>query len=511
MWALPWILLFRVQRWALDARRRDRTWRYLAWSALAGVMAALLVISLVTVVGVLVSVHLWWLAVLVVAIAGVPVLQPQLMRHVIAPRGWYRVAFWLGHFGTANDSDAHALVYAAWAVVRKPSPAGEAWIAERRDRRKPLGDAEVVTTALLVAARGDAATARALLRSTLDLVEYHPVVRELAGEWLACDAAERGAWHELVADAQAARFPATPLTYFLEGLAVARVQAARDGSIASAGGAGARTGAGPSRLELVARWLAAPYRRVTRALLVAPYAPPVPPVSEPAAPEPAVAEQSPLPRAVAAHLALSRRRVDAPGLAATVAAWDAALGDAATKAWLARRALELDAPLGASERAARDVATAITDELARLAEACTLGAPPSRGPIGEALARRLRHGRLDALEAAFSRWADRRHDGAARSPVDEWREVVALRAAYDAAAAAGGLDLRRLAFPHAYKTGVAMAVWLWNARDEYALSHAISAWLCGEARTVGDAEAIEVCARNARLAVPTRTGKVTTG
>jgi hypothetical protein len=55
---------------------------------------------------------------------------------------------------------------------------------------------------------------------------------------------------------------------------------------------------------------------------------------------------------------------------------------------------------------------------------------------------------------------------------------------------------------------VAMAVWLWNARDEYALSHAISAWLCGEARAVGDAEAIEVCARNTRLTVPTRTGKV---
>ena len=491
MWALPWILLFRVQRWALDARRRDRTWRYLAWSALAGVIAALLIASLVAVVGVLVAVHLWWLAVLVVVVAGVPVAQPQLMRHVIAPRGWYRVAFWLGHFGTTNDSDAHALVYAAWAIVRKPSPAGEAWIALRRDRRKPLGDAEVVTTALLVAARGDVDAARVLMRSVLDLVEYHAVVRELAGEWLACDAAERGAWHELVADAQAARFPATPLTYFLEGLA------------------GARTGAGPSRVELVLRWLAAPHRRITRALLAAPYAASVPPVSEPGLPA-APPDEPPLPRAVAAHLALSRGHVDAPGLATAVAAWDAALGDAATKAWLARRALELDAPLGASERAARDVAAAITDELARIADACTLGAPPSRGLIGEPLARRLRHGRLDALEAAFTRWADRRHDGAARSPVDEWRELVALRAAYDAAAAAGGLDLRRLAFPHAYKTGVAMAVWLWNARDEYALSHAISAWLCGEARTVGDAEAIEVCTRNARLAVPTRTGKVTT-
>jgi hypothetical protein len=493
MWVAPFLVLFRVQRAALDARRRDRTWHYLAWSALAGAIASILIASLVAAVVVLVSVDLWWLAALLVAIAGVPVVQPQLLRHVVVPRGWVRIAFWLGHFGTARDSDADALAFAAWAQLRKPTPAGEAWIAGRRDCRKPLGDAEVVTTALLVAARGDVDTARALMRSTLDLVEYHPAVRELAGEWLACDAAERGAWHELAADAAAARFPATPLTYFLEGLAASRV------------------GGGPSRIELRARWLLAPHRRVTHALLVAPYAPPVAPVETAAvASEPIPADHPPLPRAVAAHLALSRRRVDAPCFAAAVAAWDSALADDVTRAWLTRRALELDAPLGAAERAVREVTVAITDELARIAETRTLGAPPSRGLIGEPLARRLRHGRLDALEAGFTRWADRRHDGAVRAPIDEWRELVALRAAYEAAATAGGLDLRRLAFPHAYKTGVAMAVWLWNARDEYALSHAISAWLGGEARTVGDAEAIEVCGRNTRLAVPTRTGKVVT-
>ena len=145
-----------------------------------------------------------------------------------------------------------------------------------------------------------------------------------------------------------------------------------------------------------------------------------------------------------------------------------------------------------------------SDELARDRRAPHARRATVARAVGEPLARRLRHGRLDALEAGFTRWADRRHDGAARAPIDEWREFVALRAAYDAAAAAGGLDLRRLAFPHAYKTGTAMAVWLWNARDEYALSHAISAWLGGEARIVGDAEAIEVCGRNTRLAVPTR-------
>jgi hypothetical protein len=493
MFALPYIILFRLQRLALDARRRDRTWHYLAWSAVAGVLAAILIVVLAATVVLLVSVDLWWLAALLVAVAGVPLVQPQLMRHVIVPLGWYRFAFWLGHFGTARDSDADALVFSAWALLRKPSPSGEAWICDRRDRRKPLGDAEIVTTALLAAGRGDAVTARQLLRSTLDIVEHHPLVRELAGEWLACDAAERGAWDELAADAAAARFPATPLAYVLEGIAAARF------------------GNGPSRIELYARWLIAPYRRATFALLAeaaAPIAttPPVAAAVEPAAPE--VAIEGALPSAIAAHLALGRVRVDARTLATTVAAWDAALADATTRAWLARRALELDAPLGAVERAVRDVGNAVTDELARIAEVHALGAPAARGMVGEPLARRLRHGRLDALEAGFSRWADRRHDNSKHASIDEWREFVALRAAYETAVAAGGLDLRRLAFPHAYKTGVAMAVWLWNSRDEYALSHAISAWLAGEALAVGDSEAIDVCNRNARLAVPTRNGKV---
>ncbi|MGE5182003.1 MAG: hypothetical protein ACM31C_08070, partial [Acidobacteriota bacterium] len=127
-----------------------------------------------------------------------------------------------------------------------------------------------------------------------------------------------------------------------------------------------------------------------------------------------------------------------------------------------------------------------------------------------AIARRLRHGRLDALEAGFTRWADRRKTGDSRAAIDEWREWVALRASYDAAAGTGGLELRRLAFPHVYSTGTSMAAWLWNSRKEYALSHAISAWLLGEALAVGDTEAIELCTRNVGLAVPTRFGSIRT-
>jgi hypothetical protein len=47
-------------------------------------------------------------------------------------------------------------------------------------------------------------------------------------------------------------------------------------------------------------------------------------------------------------------------------------------------------------------------------------------------------------------------------------------------------------------------VWLWNDRGEHILSHAMSAWLAQEALEVGDAQALETHAQNARLRLPMR-------
>src|SRR6185436_9051160 len=93
--------------------------------------------------------------------------------------------------------------------------------------------------------------ARQLMRSTAEMVENHPLVREVAGEWLAVDAAERGAWTELHGDSVAARWPASALTFFLEGVAARKLAAKR----------------APSAAELRARWLLAPHRNATRVLL----------------------------------------------------------------------------------------------------------------------------------------------------------------------------------------------------------------------------------------------------
>lgn len=502
MYALPYILFARLHQAAIAARRRDRTWHYLLWSACAGVLAGLMLSLGASLLLVFWRVGLWPLAIVVGAIMIAPVVAGALTRHVFVPLGWLRGAFYGGLASRPGaDGEAYALCCAAWALAHRPTTRGEQWLITHRDLRLPLGDAEVVVTGLIAAARGDAATARALLRSVEMLVESHPAVRELVGEWLAVDAVERGAWAELHDDAVAARWPATPLAYFLEGVAARRVDADRV----------------PGTWELQARWLLAPHRRKTRVLLASPAGH----VARSTAPEPDsveivepyAVEIAPLPRAVAAHLTVASpagagRPPSPASLAAAVRAWDAALADGTTHAWLARRALELDAPLGAVDRALRELTATVTDELARLAEAAQLGAPASPGPVGDALARRLRHGRLDALEAGFSRWAQRRHDGAVRSAIDEWREFVALHAAYTAAVRAGGMELRRLAFPHAFSTGSNMAAWLWNSRKEYALSHAISKWLLSEALVVGDAEAIELGHRNCSLSVPTRLGNI---
>ncbi len=496
MYTLPYLLLSRIHQAAINARRCDRTWHYLAWSAVAGVMASSMFALATSFIYLLFQIGLWPLAIAMIGVLLVPLFATLLARTVLVPLGVYRIAYYAGLLGRpGKDPAAYGLCVAAWAVARDPSGAGEAWVTAKRDARIPLGDGEVVVTALIAAARGDAETARVMLRSILMLVEHHPAVRELAGEWLACDAAERGAWIELADDAACARWPATPLTYFLEGVAANRI--------------GAPNAPGPR--EMWARWLLAPHRKHTRVLRDgrdAPASAPAPVdaelVTADAASPPAPA---PLPRAIAAHLAFGHDDPTSLALGATVHAWDAALSDGATHSWLARRALELDAPPGAIDRALREVAAAVTEDLARIADRAQLAAPPSNGPIGDALGRRLRHGRLDALEHGLTRWAERRHDGDLRAPIDEWREFIALHTAYSAAVIAGGIELRRLAFPHAFTTGSSMAAWMWNTRQEYALSHAISKWLLAEALLVGDTEAIELGHRNCALNVPTRVAR----
>ncbi|HEU4734538.1 MAG TPA: hypothetical protein VFT22_41895, partial [Kofleriaceae bacterium] len=311
MYTVPYLILSWLRRAAVDARRRDRTARYLMWSVLAGVANAAMLVLAGGFVALLWSISPW-LALAMIGVLVVPLVSGTLVRLVFVPAGYHRLAYYSALYSwSGTDPVAFALCAAAWACGDGDAIA---WVEGRRDARKPLGDGEIVATALVTAARGDAPAARALLRSIAMIVEVHPAVRELAGEWLACDAAERGAWQELVADAETARWPATPLTYLLEGIAAHHT---------------GRPSA-PRAVELWARWALAPRRATTRALVRAALAGGTGAPStrapggsgEPAAPGDAAApadrpaaEATPLPGAVAAHLAFEARPATAESLA----------------------------------------------------------------------------------------------------------------------------------------------------------------------------------------------------
>lgn len=505
------VLFQRLHQLAVDARRRASTTRYLAWASAAGLTMGLSLAFLVLAVASLWTLGLWVLALSLLAVSVVPALAPTLLRHVLVPLGWWRAARLAGLVSVSAGTDPRAfgLAAAAWAVLaarRPPSGEAELGVLRERDRRGALGDAEVVATAFLLA-RTDARAARELLGSVPELVEQHPAVRELAGEYLAVDAIERGAYAELLPD-ESARWPASPLRFLLEGVAARRLGHS----------------SAPSAWGLFARWVLAPYRRQTWALWRAPLgeasAHDEPrPTAPPEATAPAAG--APLGEAVRLHVAAVPPAAVAEGappaaaaeraaeLVGLLAAWDAALSAPALRTWLERRALELDAPLGAVERTLEQLVGQVVDELVAHVERHHLPVPPlPSSRFGQALAAQLRHGRLAAVELAFDRWSERVASGQKLPPADEWREFLTVRRSYRELVGSGGEEVRRLVFPRAFDAANRAAVVLWNQRDEHVLAHAILRWQLAEALAVGDSAAIELAGKNCRLKVQTRTGEV---
>ncbi|MEJ7604639.1 MAG: hypothetical protein WKG01_42695, partial [Kofleriaceae bacterium] len=86
----------RLHQAAISARRRDRTWHYLLWSACAGVLAGAMLVFGFTLLMLFWRVGLWPLAVTVFAIMIAPVVASTLTRHVFVPLGWLRLSFYGG-------------------------------------------------------------------------------------------------------------------------------------------------------------------------------------------------------------------------------------------------------------------------------------------------------------------------------------------------------------------------------------------------------------------------------
>jgi hypothetical protein len=470
----------------LNARRSGRSLgHFLAAAVLSGLVhgAALAAAVMLAVV----LLHEWSLAGLIFCAAALAIgLTPGLIRHVTVPLGATRATYVLSRLRVGVD-EAEALVAAARAHVRRPSDGGRRWLERALARRTPtmLGDVEVIVHALL-AAPADPAGARALLATLPDLVERHAGAREVATEYLAASDAAAGAWAAIVARARAAAtWPASPMAYLLEGVALRQLH----------------DPAAPSMLALRARWLLAPYRRRTWALLrLAPPSAPSPAVDR------AVTEEVPRPRGDAPPLAIHARALREPTVAhvrRASTAWDAWLADATAQQRLRARATELGVP--DADVAARHLRDAVASDLAALARAAGLDADAATaGSVGAEARHRARAALLAEMELVLDAYRARAVSRLPLPGIDEWRAFVAIRDQYAAAARAGGMDVRRLLFPHLSAALAPMSSWLWNQRREYVISHAMTQLLLREATEVGDVRSIEHESRNAKLIVPTR-------
>jgi hypothetical protein len=215
-------------------------------------------------------------------------------------------------------------------------------------------------------------------------------------------------------------------------------------------------------------------------------------------------ERDVLADAVGVHMEVMARPTE-DGLVAAAKAWDAAMEDQGWRTGIAQRALDLGAPSDAASRAVEEMRVQVVSDVAGAILAAGLSLPrlgERESEILAAAAARARAELLARLELTFEKIGGRVTEHVAIAPLDEWRSFLAVRAAYTEAARQGGVELERLAFPHAHSELTSWSVWMWNDRKEHAVSHGMTTWLYERALAVGDAQAIELHGKNAQLEPP---------
>lgn len=412
---------------------------------------------------------------------------------ILIPLGMPRAAYRLGALAGwtwGRDRRCGGLVAAARTVLRRRAPdrARLAWIEAERDRQPGFHATHALVTGLVAAARGDLAGARVMLASVDEIAPRTSpcLAQALAREWLVADAVERGDWAR-ARDLARGSGPRTRGTRLL-GQVAARLTRAR---------------AAVPTPALWLSWLLAPGRRHTLALVRRAARVPVVTGPEQAAPIAGYLETSLRPDphhdALLTHVAVLRGQAGvsrADALRNLARAWDRALDDPATRDRIQRRAAALGARNG--DRALAALTGTVARDLAAMAREHDL--PVCRWSADSLTLReaeRLLREQLTAeIELAFDAASDRVAQDRRLSAADEWREWLSLREQHRRAIDLGGMDLRRLVFPHVYGVVGRLAVWLWNERGQHLMANAMFRWLLDEAVAVGDARAIELQRRN---------------
>lgn len=406
-------------------------------------------------------------------------------RSVLARLGFIRLAYftaWLSRVEWRRDKPGGPALIAAWGLAQqeRPWPSSIAWLERKLSSTKwALQGSGVVAFGLLEAAKGRLEPARDWLDSVLmfDPRVAPPQVRAVAAEWLATDAAARGDWKRVKAISENPKWPGSR-TLTLLGALAGRMQ-----------GEPLPTNAG-----LWLWWLLAPRRLWSWGFLRKATArkgqPAMPEAALPTPPE----ALDPMARATFLTLALKLQPSPAASAVVAVArAWEAALGQEVRDKLFIRATL-----VGGGEP------DAAVEEVRRLVEAALGPLLPEkldglRGDLPsilEAAAQTRKDELLAQLEARMNQMDARKVGNKELPQLEEWREVLGLRALYQQACASGSEGAHSLAHSIIRDKFVNFGVWLYNVRVEKPVANAIFRMLEAEAVALGDTDAEKLNKKN---------------
>lgn len=402
-------------------------------------------------------------------------------RRVLAPLGFVRLAYftaWLSRVEWRRDKPGGPALIAAWSLVQqdKPWPSTIAWVERKlTSSKKALQGSGVVAFGLLEAAKGRLEPAREWLDSVLmfDPRVAPPQVRVVAAEWLATDAAARGDWKRVKAIAENQKWPGSSTLTLLKALA------------------GRMLGEPlPTNVGLWFWWLLAPRQLWTRGFVkqataqkgkrtVAQKALPAPPEALDA-----------LGRATFLTLALKAHGAPAAGSVVEVArAWEAALGtDLRSKLFM--RATLVGG--GEPDAAVEEVRQLVEKELGTLLPSTLSGVQGELPSLIQSAASGRRGVVFAELEERMARMDSRKVSSKELPQLEEWRELLALRALYKQSCEGD----HPLAHSVIRDKLVNFGVWLYNQREEKPVANAIFHMLESEAVALGDSDSEELNKKN---------------
>jgi len=428
--------------------------------------------------------EMWW-PLFAMIVMTLPLVHPWIVvRGIFIPLGLARAAVRVSRLGGHpwfRDPVGGAVLAGVLAAMhrRKHDPALARWLRMRLGEDR-IGGAGIVALGLLAAESGDRETARIVLGS-LDEIEPDicpPLARSLALDWLAADAARRGAWHELVERIVDDPFP-TRTTRFV-GLCARRM-----------------VGEPIDRRSIAWAWLMAPRRATTISLLWKCLRHRLPHArvldDHELARLAANDGREPILTALALHAEAAALPTTLPVALPLVerlaAGWDEAFADFGLRGEVRSRAEHFGTEATGELLVAR-LQRAVARDLAALLAQCGREAEHVRAETG--VMRRAREVHFDeATETLAQRCSElaRRRGSANIDPAAAWIEWVRVRRAYLLAAVPLAPSQRGLLYAVIERELRQLAAWLWNERAERGLAHAVCLFLLAEAERVRDGEA----------------------